>query len=543
MSPRGVPITQAEQAQNELLAQLGLPPSASPDDVDRLHEAASEFLAAAPPHLRGWAHAQVAALDAAYLELTDPVGLEGSALRSPTRPSAVVPGGPATPPARRDPLDEEIPAAVAAAAVAATMDQADTADAADLELAAAGAASPEDVAASIDGEPDAEELAALYASVTPSAHEDMIPSARRPTKKERREARKVAAVTKASAAPAPAATNPWKRLYIATVGIAAVLLVGVVGFNLLFGSASAAPISSGTGTGAGTAQASPALDPAAITALMEKLQANPEDVETLLALANEYYAAGARTKDTAESTGYYETAGTWLDKVIALEPDNERAVLSRGAVYFNIGDLDTAEKVWTAFATKFPDNQEVHYDLGFLYLNRENPDWNKVKQEWEKVVEIDSTTSLAQTVSAHLDSLVTSSMMPGASGGPSASGAPGASGGPSAAPSAAPSAGASAAPAASPAANVLQQSAANVQFGFPTLAAKAGTPFIIQFANNDTVQHDIVIDDAAGKRVFTGALIDGGTTTDYQVNALPAGTYTVRCSIHPAMTSTLTVGS
>lgn len=61
--------------QVELLARLGLPASASPEDVDRLHQAASDFLTAAPPEIRGWARAQVAALDAAYIALTDPVGL------------------------------------------------------------------------------------------------------------------------------------------------------------------------------------------------------------------------------------------------------------------------------------------------------------------------------------------------------------------------------------------------------------------------------------------------------------------------------------
>ena len=101
MTATGLRSTGAAAAENELLAQLGLPPSASPEDVDNLHLVASEYLAAAPAEIRGWAHAQAAALDRAYLTLTDPVGLQGSALRSPARPPTVVPGGPATPPARR----------------------------------------------------------------------------------------------------------------------------------------------------------------------------------------------------------------------------------------------------------------------------------------------------------------------------------------------------------------------------------------------------------------------------------------------------------
>ena len=115
--------------ETELLAQLGLPASASPEDVDELHQAVSEFLSAAPPEIRGWARAQVAALDSAYIHLTDPVGLGGSALRSPASPPTVVPGGPATPPARRGPAPVETPVEPMAVAAAA----ADEAEGLDIE--------------------------------------------------------------------------------------------------------------------------------------------------------------------------------------------------------------------------------------------------------------------------------------------------------------------------------------------------------------------------------------------------------------------------
>ena len=77
------PATGQAAVEMELLAQLGLPASASPEDVDSLHQAVSEFLSAAPPEIRGWARAQVASLDSAYIQLTDPVGLGGSALSEP----------------------------------------------------------------------------------------------------------------------------------------------------------------------------------------------------------------------------------------------------------------------------------------------------------------------------------------------------------------------------------------------------------------------------------------------------------------------------
>ena len=43
--------------------------------------------------------------------------------------------------------------------------------------------------------------------------------------------------------------------------------------------------------------------------------------------------------------------------------------------------------------------------------------------------------------------------------------------------------------------------------------------------------------------MFLGATITGVATTAYQVQALPAGSYTFVCTIHPNMTGTLTVGN
>ena len=358
MSAPGLPATGRAAAENELLAELGLPPSASPEDVDRVHEAVSDYLAGAPSAVRGWAHAQSAALDAAYLHLTDPVGFGGSALRSPTRPPRVEPGGPATPPARRDPIPEAAP---------------DVAD---------------------DTSDEGDDFEALYASVTPSAHSDMGPD-------RRRAARNVEPQLSAALAAPAADGGIWKKLFLGGVAIAAAAAILVIGINLGGGGAP------GDDPGASAvAQASaPAIDEAKVADLMAKLQANPDDTATLLALANEFYAGEE-----------YDVAGTWLDKVLALEPENIEALLARGAVSFNLGDLAAAETTWNKVVAIDPKNVEVHYDLGFMYLNLATPDLAGVQREWNTVIELDPSSQLAQTVRSHLDSLAASSMLPAASG-------------------------------------------------------------------------------------------------------------------------------
>jgi mono/diheme cytochrome c family protein/plastocyanin len=108
-------------------------------------------------------------------------------------------------------------------------------------------------------------------------------------------------------------------------------------------------------------------------------------------------------------------------------------------------------------------------------------------------------------------------------------------------PSASP--GASGEPSQAPAATVLQISAQNIQFDTDTLSAPADEPFQIEFANNDPgVPHDVAIRDANGTQVFKGDTFPGVETRTYDVPALPAGTYTFICTVHPNMTGTLTVG-
>ncbi len=386
-------------AETELLAQLGLPASASPEDVDQLHQAVSDYLSSAPPEIRGWARAQVAALDAAYITLTDPAGLEGSALMSPASPPAVVPGGPATPPARRG------------SAQAAN---------APVDLGAPGADEIE-----IEGEPSAEDLAALYAMVTPSAHDDMKPDAKqpKPVATPRR-------VQPAVAATAPAGPNVWKRIALGGAAIIAIAAV-TLGANAIVNPAPSdgAPAASQV---AEATSGAPAVDEAKVASLMAKFQADPKDVVTLMALADEFYAGGQ-----------YEASATWLDKLLTIDPEHIQGLLARGAVYFNLNDPANAEATWKKVATLEPDNVEVHYDLGFLYLNQANPDWAGVQAEWTRVIELDPSSQLAQTVRSHLDSLAKASMVPGASAGASSSPAA------SPSPSASPAASAPASPAAS----------------------------------------------------------------------------------------------
>lgn len=92
----------------------------------------------------------------------------------------------------------------------------------------------------------------------------------------------------------------------------------------------------------------------------------------------------------------------------------------------------------------------------------------------------------------------------------------------------------------------LRVVAENHSFGTDCLAAPPDQAFTIAFRNEDTSphgQHNIAIYRDDGAAVFSGeALRPGGTSVVYEVQPLPAGTYTFRCDRHPFMNGTFVVG-
>lgn len=96
-----------------------------------------------------------------------------------------------------------------------------------------------------------------------------------------------------------------------------------------------------------------------------------------------------------------------------------------------------------------------------------------------------------------------------------------------------------------PSGTVLSVVARDIAFDTKALEVAANQPFAITFKNDDPagVTHDIDIRDANGTVLSNQETINGGTSTTYRYEGLPAGTYTFICSIHPipAMTGTLTV--
>lgn len=349
-------------------------PGASAEDVAAVHDELVEFLRTAPAELQAWAQHELEALDT-------PNG-----------------GTPAGDQAEDD--DEEFDGVVLG-----PDDEVDPAE--DDPDAASGRAAARD--AEVDDELDPE----LDPDFDPDL--DPEPSASRPGRQGSSNVRTAANRRPAAARPSVSARALLRsRGVLVTVGL--VVIAGIVVGVYRWGGGSNVPGINGKVTDQPTASSSGTpVDPNKVSALMQKISANPKDVASLAALGDLYFAAAD-----------YTTASLWQQKVLDIDAKNVTARLALGAAQFNLGNSSRAEQEWQKVVALDPKQAEAHYDLGFLYLSKNPPDLAKVRAEWSKVVAIDPNSQIAKTVATHLQSLQTASpsASAGASAGPTASPAP-----------------------------------------------------------------------------------------------------------------------
>ncbi len=239
------------------------------------------------------------------------------------------------------------------------------------------------------------------------------------------------AVVPVAAGAAPTTVRRRNRTVL-RAGIAAAVVVGVVAIAIVGYNAGAPSVPGFTGTPAPEASNAAQVDQARVAELMQKIATDPKDVTALQALGDIYFAAGD-----------YDTAGGWMEKILAVEPNNITARLALGAALFNVGKSAEAETQWRLVLRVDPQNLEAHYDLGFMYLSKDPPDMASVKAEWTKVIEIAPDSDVAKTVQQHLTSF--ESAAPGGTASPSSS--------PAASPVASPAVSPAGSPSASPSAS------------------------------------------------------------------------------------------
>lgn len=139
----------------------------------------------------------------------------------------------------------------------------------------------------------------------------------------------------------------------------------------------------------------PTVDASELAKLMEKVQANPKDTDSLNAIANLYFNAGDM-----------KSAKAFLEKILAYDPTNQKALMGSGAISYQNKDYTSAETTWLAAAAAYPNDPEVHYDLGFVYMMTGASD--KMQAEWAKVIQLAPDTDMAKNVQQHVGTVKSS---------------------------------------------------------------------------------------------------------------------------------------
>ena len=89
------------------------------------------------------------------------------------------------------------------------------------------------------------------------------------------------------------------------------------------------------------------LDEASLAAWKAKVEQNPNDAESLRAIAEEYYRVGE-----------YAESATWQARLVQLDPSNADNLLILGVALYSGSDFTEAEKVWLKAAALDPTSPE-----------------------------------------------------------------------------------------------------------------------------------------------------------------------------------------
>lgn len=89
-----------------------------------------------------------------------------------------------------------------------------------------------------------------------------------------------------------------------------------------------------------------------------------------------------------------------LQALLKSEPKNAEAWVSLGNLQINRGDMDEAVKAYQEAVKVNPDYPEGYYRIGQVYLAQGKTD--EAIKNWEKFLALESTSPLAESVSAQL---------------------------------------------------------------------------------------------------------------------------------------------
>lgn len=124
-----------------------------------------------------------------------------------------------------------------------------------------------------------------------------------------------------------------------------------------------------------TAGASPASSSAQAQAAMDEADRNPKDFTAQIRAAAIFFQLGSMDK-----------AELYLNRSLALKPDDPDALTGMGQTKYEQGDYTTAATYFEKVLAKNPDDADLRADLGNTYARRSPPDYARAIAEYNKAL-------------------------------------------------------------------------------------------------------------------------------------------------------------
>jgi tetratricopeptide (TPR) repeat protein len=173
----------------------------------------------------------------------------------------------------------------------------------------------------------------------------------------------------------------WKVIAI----FAAIIIVGVLVLEYSSAPKASPPAQETAATPAANMQALADMD-----ALEKQAQANPNDMEIVL-----------RTANLAFDNRFYDKAVTYYRRYLAKNPKNADARVDLGVCYYDIGNLDEAQKEMLTALKYDPKHLQGHFNLGIVNLRA-----GRIKEanEWfKKTVDLAPNSTIGQQAKQFLE--------------------------------------------------------------------------------------------------------------------------------------------
>ena len=109
--------------------------------------------------------------------------------------------------------------------------------------------------------------------------------------------------------------------------------------------------------------------------LLERVAADPTDVDACLALGNHYYGTNRR-----------DLAITMYRRVLEKRPDDDNVRTDLGTCYFDLGQLDRARQEYERVLAKNPVKLQAIFNLAAL--SAQTGDYERAVRLWDRVVQL-----------------------------------------------------------------------------------------------------------------------------------------------------------